>query len=145
VVIDEIRDVADLVSLAADAAADGHVFVERMVSEWRDGTNRFERPGEHAWGVRMSGDLVAVGGLNVDPYVADVSVGRVRRLYVARATRRSGIGSILLDRIVAEASRSFSTLRLRTVNPEAAAFYSARGFKQVLGDEFCTHERHLGA
>ena len=143
--IDEIADIDQIAALASDADADGRVFVTRMLVEWREGTNRFDRPGECLWGVREEGELVAVGGLNVDPYVSSEQVGRVRHVYVARAKRRSGVGSILLDRIVGAARISFSLLRLRTFNPDAAAFYVARGFTEVAGDEFCTHELRVGA
>ena len=143
--VEVINDVDELALLAPDAEADGYTFVSKMVAEWRDGTNRFDQQGEGCWGVRTNGRLVAVGGLNVDPYLTDLDVGRVRHLYVALANRRSGYGSRILTRIVAEAAQHFSVLRLRTFNPVAAAFYVAEGFTEVFGDEFCTHLRKTSA
>lgn len=87
------------------------------------------------------GRVIGVGGLNVDPYIADPTAGRVRHLFVSAQRRRSGVASVLLDRIVDDAGLTFSVLRLRTRNPDAAAFYSARGFAKVEDDEFCTHMR----
>jgi N-acetylglutamate synthase-like GNAT family acetyltransferase len=144
-VLEEISAIEQIAPLVSDADADGHRFVKRMVAEWHDGTNRFASPGEHLYGVHCEGTIVAVGGLNVDPYLADSAVGRVRHVYVARSQRRSGVGSMLLHRIVEDAHGVFDLLRLRTYNPDAAAFYVARGFSEVREDEFCTHELQLGA
>ncbi len=122
---------------------EGHSFVSRMVAEWADGSNRFDRVGERAY-VALSGErVIGVGGLNLDPYISDPKVGRVRHLYVSAAHRRASVASMLLDRIVEDARVSFSLLRLRTRNPDAAAFYKARGFTEISGAEFCTHRLDL--
>lgn len=143
--VEEIATIEQIAPLVSDADSDGHPFVARMVQEWHEGTNRFALPGEHLYGVRRETAIVAVGGLNVDPYVTDQTVGRVRHLYVARSHRREGCGSILLERIIDDARRAFDLLRLRTLNPDAAAFYLARGFSEVADDEFCTHALRLDA
>jgi GNAT superfamily N-acetyltransferase len=143
--VEKIVGIDHLAGLVADAESDGHRFLTRLVQEWSDGTNQFSRPGEGLFEVRIQAEIAGVGGLNVDPYVGDLSVGRVRHLYVATSLRRLGIGSALLARIVEEASRVFHVLRLRTYNPTASVFYCSRGFNEVQSDEFCTHELKLDA
>lgn len=140
-----LDDVARLEQLAEEADREGHVFVSRMIAEWADGANRFDGPGERAYVATVEGNVIAVGGLNVDPYIADPTIGRVRHLFVSAEHRRSGVASILLDRIVEDGRATFSVLRLRTRNPDAAAFYRARGFVEIGGEEFCTHMRELSA
>jgi GNAT superfamily N-acetyltransferase len=79
-----------------------------------------------------------VCGLNIDPYVGDDRVGRVRRLYVLAGYRGLGIGSRLVDAVVRAARGRFLSLRMRTESPAAAAFYERLRFRRVeLPD--CTH------
>ena len=81
---------------------------------------------------------MAVGGLNIDPYAASASIGRVRHLYVASSARRLGVGAILMRRIIDDAARTFEILRLRTSTAEAAAFYEQLGFERT-SEEAATH------
>lgn len=143
VLIETCADVDALMDLARDAEGDGHRMVSRLIADWREGTNRFEAPGECLYSASEKGAMLAVGGLNVDPFVSDRGVGRVRRLYVSANLRRRGIGSMLVDRLVQEARTTFDLLRLRTFNPAAAAFYTSCGFTEVSGDETCTHQLRL--
>jgi GNAT superfamily N-acetyltransferase len=71
--------------------------------------------------------------------VSDPRVGRVRRLYVAVASRRLGVGSVLVRCIIDDARAVFGLLRLRTRNPVAATFYESHGFVPVAGEDACTH------
>lgn len=143
VLISRPSDAECLADLAADAEQDGHRMVTRLIADWRDGSNRFERPGESLYVAGLEGEIVGVCGLNVDPYLEEARTGRVRRLYVAVAHRRRAVGSLLVARIVADAWQAFDVLRLRTRNPVAAAFYESHGFTPVAGDDACTHRRRL--
>lgn len=106
----------------------GFTFLDRLVQEFEDGTNRFEKPGEVLFGVYSGQLLVAVGGLNQDPYLSKSDVGRVRHLYVMTAWRRQGVGRHLMRLIIEEARRSFSLITLRTFREPADRFYRAIGF-----------------
>jgi GNAT superfamily N-acetyltransferase len=143
IVVRPLEDVGRLEHLAEEADREGHAFVSRMIAEWIDGANRFDGPGERGYVVTADGEVIGVGGLNIDPYIADPTVGRVRHLFTSAKHRRSGVATMLLDRIVKDARATFTLLRLRTRNPEAAAFYRARSFIEVPDDEFCTHARDL--
>jgi GNAT superfamily N-acetyltransferase len=131
-----------LAALVAESERDGWRFVRRLSDEWAAGTNRFDHPGEALFGAWAAGRLVGVCGLNVDPYTADGTDGRVRRLYVLAAFRRLGVGRRLVRAVVAAARGRFGSLRLRTESREAAAFYEGLGFRPVCRPD-CTHTLEL--
>jgi len=126
-----------LARLRAENSQEGCKFVERLCVEWASGTNRFNAPGEALF-LAVAGDqVVGVCGLNCDPYARDPQIGRVRRLYVARAHRRCGIGRALLEAVIAHARSHFSLLRVRT--EAAGKFYIAHGFRRVVSEAETTH------
>lgn len=127
----------DIDQLVAVSEAEGMRMVRRFAEEWRSGHHRFCGPGERIFAATLEGRTVAIGGLSRDPFVDDETVGRVRRMYVHPDHRGQGMGSSLLDRIVR--ASGFARLRIRTDQPNAAAFYEARGFEPV-GDANATHE-----
>jgi GNAT superfamily N-acetyltransferase len=124
--------------LRAEAGAEGFRFVDKLVTEWNLGQNRFAAPGEVLLGAFRASRLVAVGGLNRDPYADQLEIGRLRHLYVERAARRSGIGSALVRQLLERARGVFQSVRLRTDTQEAADFYGYLGFRLVC-DRAATH------
>jgi GNAT superfamily N-acetyltransferase len=124
--------------LRIEARAEGHDFIERLAEQWASGENRFFAPGEVLLGYFDRGQLVAVGGLNRDPYASDPTVGRVRRIYVRPAWRQRGIGRALVAQIVVKARSNFSCLRLRAMNPGASRLYEGLGFVPI-DDPHSTH------
>lgn len=129
-------------ALIAESEAAGFAFMRRLVDEWDEGANRFDRPGEALFAAVVAGRIVGVCGLNVDPYGEGDRVGRVRHLYVACASRRRGIGRRLVTAVVAEARGAFGRLRLRTGDASAARFYETLGFRSC-DDAACTHALDL--
>jgi len=138
--IERLRDLpADRVGeLVSESERAGSRFVRRLVDEWDNGANRFDRPGEVLFGARVAGRLVGVCGLNVDPYARDERVGRVRHLYVLSDFRRLGVARRLMAHVIAAAGGRFDNLRLRTHNPAAARLYEALGFRPCV-DGDATH------
>jgi GNAT superfamily N-acetyltransferase len=129
---------SDLGVLVTESEAAGMRLVRRLLDEWRDGSNRFDRPGEVLFGAWLDAELVGVGGLNIDPYAGDPRVGRVRHLYVLVAARRLGVASALMAEIISAARGRFQTLRLSTTNPAAGRLYESLGFRPV-NQPHCTH------
>src|SRR5689334_2508571 len=129
---------AGVQALVAESEAAGMRLVRRLVDEWRDGSNAFDKPGEAAFGAWLDERLVGVCGLNVDPYAGDPKVGRVRHLYVLVAARRQGVARALMAEVLAAARGRFPTLRLSTTNPAAARLYESLGFRP-LTERHCTH------
>jgi GNAT superfamily N-acetyltransferase len=119
----------DLDSLVVESKEDGFRFVERLINDYKNGSNTFNHDGEALFGVfNEEGDIVAIGGLNQDPYSNETSIGRLRRFYVRREFRRSGIGTILVKRIIEEAKIYYKTLVLHTDTKQAEKFYTSLGF-----------------
>lgn len=132
----------DLGHLPAAATAEGHSFVARMLTEWRNCVNLFGRPGEGFFVSAISGQVVGMCGLNIDPYGDDQSLGRIRHLYVLPSARRTGIGTSLVVACLELAANTFARVRLRTFDQSAAAFYTAIGFRAV-SEPDATHEMWL--
>lgn len=118
-------------ALRTEAASAGFRFMEKLVSEWESQANRFDRPGEMLAGAFQNEQLVAVGGLNIDPYANDPSVARIRHLYVLSRVRRQKVGSHIARHLLDSARKSFASVRLFTDTAEAAAFYEKLGFARA--------------
>ncbi|MFE6169578.1 GNAT family N-acetyltransferase [Viridibacillus arvi] len=121
----------DIDSLVKQSKADGFRFVERLVNNYKNGSNTFNHIGEGLFGVfNEEGVLVAIGGLNKDPFSNEQSIGRLRRFYVCKAYRRKGIGSLLVKRIIDEAKKYYKIIVLHTDTEQADKFYSSIGFSK---------------
>ncbi|MCZ6789917.1 MAG: GNAT family N-acetyltransferase [Chloroflexi bacterium] len=142
IVIEKSRtlDVTRIDPLVTRSSSDGFRHVECLRDEWLSGVNRFDGPGEALFVAALDGRAVGVCGLNVDPYANNLSVGRVRRLYVAPGSRRRGIGRALVAAVVAEPRRSFCKVTLRT---NADLFFRSMGFERVEGVEAVTNQLML--
>ncbi|VVQ01295.1 hypothetical protein PS934_02544 [Pseudomonas fluorescens] len=127
--------------LEAQAVAEGFRFLTRLISEWESGANRFDQQGECLLGVFRNGRLIAVGGLSSDPF-SESGVGRLRRVYVAPASRGRNVGKALVRQLLELASEHFRVVRLSTDTPEGAAFYLRSGFEPI-HDEHATHMKSL--
>jgi GNAT superfamily N-acetyltransferase len=77
------------------------------------------------------GLLLAVGGLNLDPFAGRPDIGRLRRVYVRPAWRNKGIGRALVTALVDQARRNFRCVRLRAENADAARLYESMGFSPI--------------
>jgi len=125
-------DTVDLSLLLEQSKKEGYRFLERLVHEYQAGTNTFKKPGERLYGVFDDKNiLVAIGGLNVDPYSEDSRVGRLRRFYVSANYRRTGVGSNLLKAIIARARTHFKVMVLHTDTEHGDRFYLSHGFLRV--------------
>ncbi len=125
-------------TLLAEALAEGYDFVQTLVDEWASGENHYNGPGEVLQGAFDGGQLVAVGGLNRDPFAGRIDLARIRRVYVRPAWRNAGIGRALVSSLVEEARKSFHNVRLRAENAGAARLYERMGFVPVPGPD-ATH------
>ena len=133
----------DISVLLEASQAEGYDFVERLVDDWQEGSNRFQLPGEVAVAARIRRRLVGVGGLNIDPYLDDPGVGRIRHVYVSPDVRSGGVGRVLVMALLDHARGRFDRLRLRTVTPAGAAFYKSLGFEETGDEANATHQIRL--
>jgi GNAT superfamily N-acetyltransferase len=114
--------------LSDEASTDGFRFMDNLWDDWEKGANRFDCPGETFRGIFQGLRLLAVGGLNVDPYVAEAHTGRLRHVYVLKRVRRQGLASDIVRHLLVDARRSFRSVRLFTDTKDGAMFYEALGF-----------------
>jgi GNAT superfamily N-acetyltransferase len=124
--------------LGTEARDEGFSFIARLLDEWASAENRFSGRGETLCGYLDRGLLVAVGGLNRDPFAADSGIGRVRRVYVRPAWRNRGIGKALVATLIEEARKNFDCVRLRAQNADAARLYERIGFVSIASPD-ATH------
>lgn len=135
--------VEDVTRLVRESEEQGFDFLDRLIDNYENGSNRFDQPGEGLFGVYDGETLIAIGGLNCDPFLFDPFVGRVRRVYVASAYRRQGVGKMLLEAIISAAKGHFKLLTLRADTPDAAALYEGLGFQTEPRIENATHHLQL--
>ncbi|CAE6826439.1 GNAT family N-acetyltransferase [Paraburkholderia aspalathi] len=131
-----------LVDLEREASKEGFNFMRRLIEEWRNGSNRFDKPGERLLVAIDDMNIVGIVGLNVDPHKPAGDTARLRRLYVANGFRRRGVGEALVNALLVGASLRFRVVRLSTDTEAAAAFYTRLGFSAI-EDETATHVKML--
>ena len=117
--------------LQLEAIVEGYDFIETLVEEWESEENCFDLPGEVLYGCMDQGLLVAVGGLNLDPFADRPDIGRIRRVYVRPGWRNRGIGRALVKDLVERARTHFACVRLRAENARAARLYESMGFAPI--------------
>ncbi len=141
VVVEPVAELAmiSIAPLLIESEREGRFFLRRLAEEWSSGANRFQRPGERLYLAHFGNTVIGLCGLNIDPYAADPTVGRVRRLFVTSEHRGKRIGSRLVRSVVTAAHGKFRLLRVRTENPIADALYERLGFQRVIGATDCTH------
>jgi GNAT superfamily N-acetyltransferase len=111
--------------LRAEARAEGHAFLERLAADWASGALRLDRPGEVLLSAYAGNELAAIGGVTLDPVLPETL--RMRRFYVRKRYRRSGIGRRLATALLKRASQAGRPV---TVNAGrgSAVFWEAVGF-----------------
>lgn len=75
----------------------------------------------------------------IDPYLGDDRVGRVRNVYVLAGYRGREIGHRLVEAAISAARGRFDRLRLRAEEPGPARLYESLGFLACSGIADCTH------
>ncbi|WP_245772921.1 GNAT family N-acetyltransferase [Paenibacillus catalpae] len=121
-------DTQMLTLLVEESKSEGFRHLNRLVTEYDAGTNKFDKEGEALFLAINRSDIVGVCALNQDPYSVIKEIGRVRRMYVAPHVRRFGVGRMLMESVIAEARNRYRILELKTDNPVADLFYQSMGF-----------------
>ena len=98
--VDDLN-LVDISRLIKESEAEGYRFLSRLVNDYQDGTNRFNKLGEALFAIRNEeGEIVAIGGVNQSPFTDNKQTARLHRFYVLDEARRQGIGSLLLKEII---------------------------------------------
>jgi N-acetylglutamate synthase-like GNAT family acetyltransferase len=85
----------NLERLLIESEQEGYRFVRKLVDQYESGENRFQKAGEVLYVAVLDEEVVGVCGLNLDLYVQDDTLGRVRHLYVLTQCRNQGVGHLL--------------------------------------------------
>jgi len=123
-----------------ESEQEGYRFVNRLISDWLNDTNRFNLKGEGFYGVWAKEELIAIGGINQDPYSQTNSSGRLRRFYVRPFWRRKKVGQKLLGHILTNHTSFFDEITLFTDTEAASHFYESFGFEKVSGRYKISHK-----
>jgi ribosomal protein S18 acetylase RimI-like enzyme len=134
---------AGISELASLASFEGFRMVRRLIDDYESGANTFSARGERLCAAIHKERVVAVGGLNVDPYFGSPSLGRIRHFYVHPDFRRSGVGSRLMRLIEADSEARFDCLQLFTTSAIAARFYEGMGYGSVSGRWKVSHAKWI--
>ncbi|MDP1442176.1 GNAT family N-acetyltransferase [Priestia megaterium] len=134
----------DLTNLIIESKKEGFLFLERLINDYKNGTNIFSKPGEFLYGVfNQEGSVIAIGGINKDPFSPNERIGRLRRFYVSRDYRRKGVGRSLVTRILKDASEHYEIIVLYTDTEHANKFYTSLGFIKDNSVSKSTHSLNL--
>ncbi|AYF06936.1 TPA: GNAT family N-acetyltransferase [Bacillus mobilis] len=114
--------------LVQESKEEGFHFLIRLISEYENKINTFNKTGECLYGIFQGEKLIGIGGVNEDPYTENNKIGRVRRFYIAKEYRRKEVGRLLLLRILSDAKKYFNTVVLHTDTEQGDKFYTSSGF-----------------
>ncbi|MCE3288327.1 MAG: family N-acetyltransferase [Caulobacter sp.] len=125
-------------ALRGAARAEGIHNMDMLAEQWADGSQRFEEPGA-LFAAFVDGELVGVGGATPQAGLAEPAM-RMRRLYIAPAFRRAGVGQALAGAMVQQGLQEAHLLTANARASQAAGpFWEAMGFKRVEASGF-THQ-----
>lgn len=142
--IEDLKKV-DVSRLVTESEEEGYRFLTRLVQDYEDGSNTFNQDGEALYGAWDGTDnLVAIGGINRNPYTDNKDEARLRRFYTLGEARRKGVGSQLLSELVNHAKGTFNKVTCRTESAKADKFYRANGFEETHDTPDTTHVLKLG-
>lgn len=140
--IDSLPDEIDV--LIDESLREGFGAVSKLKSAYLKGSNIFSNNGEGLFAAYSQNNLVGICGLNIDPYLTDSSIGRLRHLYVLTKYRKQGFGTLLVEAAEQIAIQNFTLLRLYTSDKEASLFYQRIGYTLTEG-EHVSHTKQLKA
>jgi len=129
---------ADVGGLGRDARREGYGSIDRLISEWQDGSNRFAGAGECLLAVHSDRRLVGIGGMTREP--SDASMMRMRRFYVDAAMRGRGVGRLLVETLLNVLPEGTAGVTANAGTRDAAAFWLRMGFPLKAADGY-THAR----
>ena len=141
--IEDLKKI-DVSKLVTESEEEGYRFLTRLVHDYEDGSNTFNKEGEALYGVWEGPEkLVAIGGLNQNAHTDNKDEARLLRFYTLGDVRRQGVGSQLLSELVNHAKGKFKKITCRTESAKADAFYRANGFEEAHDAPDTTHVMNL--
>ncbi len=106
-------------------------FLTRLKNDWISGVNRFNKKYEKLYQIEVDKKIIAIGGINNNPYHENGKVGRIRHLYVLSEYRKRGFGRKLVQHLLNKSNDKYEKITLRTDTVVASKFYESIGFKRI--------------
>jgi GNAT superfamily N-acetyltransferase len=129
-------ETCDIENIRNESLEEGHNMINRLVTEYRSGENRFDKPGEKLVGYIMDNETVALCGLNIEPM--NNRFGRIGRLYVSKDYRHRKIGTALVSYLIEHAKKYFESVVVNIGDLPVDDFYKSAGFSPVDNESY-TH------
>lgn len=139
----ESIDAYDWAEILRESQAEGHNMVNRLLTDFYAGINRFDAPGEALYAHFSGQVLVAIAGLNREMDQSFPRSGRIRRLYVVPSYRGGGLARALVGELELRAASHFDKLTVNVGKLNARGFYERLGFTAVQRPRI-THIKELG-
>jgi len=127
----------DIETTRYESTKEGYNHINRLITEYNTGENRFDKIGEKLIGLALDDKVVAVCGLNIEP--TDNRLGRIRRLYVLPEHRHRGIGTELVKYLIKHAEQYFQSVVVNIGDLPVQDFYKSMGFRPVINNDSYTH------
>lgn len=132
----------DFAELIRASELEGFTFIKRLSTEWANSANRFDGAGEFLLASSSGDKTIGICGINIDPYLSDSTVARLRHLYVLPAFRSKRVGSDLVCECLGRSKLCFNSVRLRVPDIRTGVFYENLGF-EAISDASATHSLGL--
>ncbi|MGH1256118.1 MULTISPECIES: GNAT family N-acetyltransferase [Bacillus] len=129
--------------LVQESKEEGFNFLIKLISEYENKINIFNKTGECLYGIFQGEKLIGIGGLNEDPYTENNKISRLRRFYIAKEYRRKGLGRLLLVRIISDAKKHFNIVVLNADTVQGDKFYTSIGFVKEIKFVGASHYLNL--
>ena len=129
----------DITPLLDSSVAEGYRFIQKLIDEYDNGKNRFDKKGELLLIIELDNQVIGIGGLNIEPYLNEDQVGRIRNIYIHPKHRGKKLGEQLVQILIEQSKKDFKLLRLLTENPIADHLYQKIGFNKITGLYKATH------
>ena len=130
-------DKYDIETIRYESDKEGYNIINRLITDYRSGQNRFDKKGEKLVGFTRNDETVAICGLNIEP--TDQKLGRIRRLYVSAEFRHLGIGTELVKHLIEYAGQHFEGVVVNIGDLPIGDFYQSIGFSPVADNSSYTH------
>jgi len=113
-------------ALRVESSEEGYRSVDRLIAEWNDAMNTFDRVDEILMTAWSGSEIAGVGGMTHDPVVSDAL--RLRRFYIRKRFRRAGLGTRLANLLLERSRPAGKPVYVNAGTSIAPDFWKAIGF-----------------
>lgn len=127
----------DIGELRSESEREGYNLVDKLISDFKSGENKFDKKGECLIVCEAGNKMVGICALGIDPL--NSARGRIRRLYVLPQYRNKGVGRKLVTELVDYSRKYFKAVSVNMGKLHISKFYEGLGFKRYDKEPGITH------